>query len=240
MPSNEAIESELRAAEDGAREQPDGTEDDGTVNRAISPETISYIMYRRQFIGRTAAAGTGIGLAGCTADDGIEDVEAADTNTQNGNDTDSRSDEPEPKGGDGRPYTHYELDVHDERSMGHPVWVDRDGRVYGRSSPRVLVSDDWWETTEVLYSFEEKGTTDEYVQMVIVPDSGRIIAAIGGGARPAEKSSSSTRISAAPKPCISSITGACRTSSVTPSTETSSSSRRTACRISTRTGTPTR
>ena len=44
----------------------------------------------------------------------------------------------------------------------------------------MLSSDDWWETTEVLYSFEEEGTKDEYVQAIIVPDNGRIIAAIGG------------------------------------------------------------
>lgn len=140
-------------------------------------------MNRRRFIELTAA-GTSVGLAGCTANDGGEDVETAGTDTDaeepGESEPEPEDERPEPEGGDGRPYTHYSLDVLDERSMGHPVWVDRDGRVYGRDGPRVLVSDDWWETTETLYSFEERGTPDEYVQMVVVPDSGRVIAAIGG------------------------------------------------------------
>ncbi|MCH7659939.1 MAG: glycosyl hydrolase [Euryarchaeota archaeon] len=137
-------------------------------------------MDRRKFIGLTA--GTGVALAGCTASD---DVDGAGNDTDDGNEPAEAESEPEesgpePEGGDGRPYTHYSLDVHDERSVGRPVWVDTDGRVYGGSGPRVLVSDDWWETTETLYSFEDEGTTDEYVQTVIVPDSGNIIAGIGG------------------------------------------------------------
>ena len=140
-------------------------------------------MDRRKFIGLTAGtAGTGVALAGCTASD---DVDGAGNDTDDENEPAEAESEPEesgpePEGGDGRPYTHYSLDVHDERSVGHPVWVDTDGRVYGGSGPRVLVSDDWWETTETLYSFEDEGTTDEYVQTMIVPDSGNVIAGIGG------------------------------------------------------------
>jgi hypothetical protein len=138
-------------------------------------------MNRRRFIELTAT-GTGITFAGCTADDGVEDVETAgtDTDAEEPADDEPEEERPEPEGGDGRPYTHYSLDVRDERSAGHPVWIDRNGRVYGRSGPRVLVSDDWWETTETFYSFEEEGTKDEYVQMVVVPDGGRVVAAIGG------------------------------------------------------------
>jgi hypothetical protein len=133
-------------------------------------------MDRRQFIALSAAtAGPGVALAGCTGGQ-----EAVETETSGGGDDESvnndeeEQEEPEPEGGDGRPYTHYDLDVHDERSMGQPVWVDSDGRMYGRDGSSVTVSDDWWETTEELYSFDEK------VEMVIVPDSGRIVAAIGG------------------------------------------------------------
>lgn len=140
-------------------------------------------MDRRQFIALSAAAGSGMGLAGCTAGGESKDTTTLDNSsneTKETEETSSQEEKPEPEGGDGRPYTHYELDVHDEREVGHPFWVDQDGRIYGRSGPRVEVSDDWWETTEVLYSFEEEGTKDEYVQAIIVPDNGRIIAAIGG------------------------------------------------------------
>ncbi|MFC7224083.1 twin-arginine translocation signal domain-containing protein [Halalkalicoccus sp. GCM10025322] len=140
-------------------------------------------MDRRQFIALSAAAGSGMGLAGCTAGGESKDTNTLDNSSNETEETDPQEGEepkPEPEGGDGRPYTHYELDVHDEREVGHPFWVDQDGRIYGRSGPRVLISDDWWETTEVLYSFEEEGTKDEYVQAIIVPDNGRIIAAIGG------------------------------------------------------------
>ncbi|KYH26413.1 hypothetical protein HAPAU_15110 [Halalkalicoccus paucihalophilus] len=141
-------------------------------------------MDRRRFIELTAAtAGTGVALAGGMASEEIKDGEPAENDIETGDEpagNESEEEKPEPEGGDGRPFTHYDLDVLDERSMGHPVWVDQHGRIYGRDSPRVVVSDDWWETTEVLYSFEEEGTREEYVQMVIVPDSGRIIAATGG------------------------------------------------------------
>lgn len=142
-------------------------------------------MDRRQFIALSASAT----LAGCVGSDIIEESEDFESGNGGGDKGDEpaedkpeadepEEDEPEQEGGDGRPYTHYDLDVHDERSNGQPVWVDQDGRMYGRSGPRVTVSDDWWKTTEVLYSFESDG---EHVEMVIVPDSGRILVAIGGG-----------------------------------------------------------
>ncbi|KYH24945.1 hypothetical protein HAPAU_30370 [Halalkalicoccus paucihalophilus] len=136
-------------------------------------------MDRRQFIALSAATtGSSIALAGCLGSSGDESSEKPASGDTESDDTDSDTDQPEPEGGDGEPYTHYDLEVHDEREAGQPVWVDRDGRVYGRDGPKVLVSDDWWQTTEVLYSFE--GTRDGNVQAVIVPDSGRVIAAVGG------------------------------------------------------------
>ncbi|WP_122089573.1 beta propeller repeat protein [Halalkalicoccus subterraneus] len=142
-------------------------------------------MDRRRFIELASAAGTGIAFAGCVGSEGTEDTEddesEPDAETSEQPSGDDEGDRPEPEGGDGRPYTQYDLDVHDERENGgHPVWIDRNERLYGRSGARVLVSDDWWETTETLYSFEEEGTKEEYVKMVLVPDSGRIIAATGG------------------------------------------------------------
>ncbi|ADJ15275.1 hypothetical protein [Halalkalicoccus jeotgali] len=141
-------------------------------------------MDRRRFIERTAAtAGLGVALAGCTADEDPEEARTAvdDTDPEGTKmETEPEAEGPEPEGGDGEPYYHYDLEIHNEQEAGYPVWIDRDGRIYGRDSPRVVVSDDWWETTETLYSFEEEGTKEEYVQMVIVPDSGRIIAATGG------------------------------------------------------------
>ncbi len=76
------------------------------------------------------------------------------------------------------PITKYQLNVNDIRSQGFPLWIDQNGRMYGRYGPQVTVSDDWWQTTEVLYSFPD--IRDGNVQMVIVPDSGNIIVAVGG------------------------------------------------------------
>ncbi|ADJ13906.1 hypothetical protein [Halalkalicoccus jeotgali] len=138
-------------------------------------------MDRRQFIALSAATtGSSIALAGCLGSSGDESESSEDTTTgdRESNDTDSEADQPEPEGGDGEPYYHYDLEVHDKREAGQPVWVDQNGRVYGRDGPRVLVSDDWWQTTEVLYSFD--GKRDGNVQTIIVPDNGRVIAAVGG------------------------------------------------------------
>ena len=137
-------------------------------------------MNRRQLLKLSAAtAGTNIALAGCTADDGVENVEASETNTgEKPAEDEPEEEKPEPEGGDGEPYTHYDLDIRERRERGQPVWVDSDGRMYGRDGPHVTVSDDWWQTNDVLYSFEDGH--DRNVQTVIVPDSGRIIAAVGG------------------------------------------------------------
>ncbi|RRJ31395.1 beta propeller repeat protein [Halocatena pleomorpha] len=137
-------------------------------------------MHRRRFLERTATTvGTGVTLAGCSMDDEPENATKTEP-TGNESETEPKT-EPEPKGGDGRPYTHYSLDVRNEREAGQPVWVDQDGRLYGRDGPEVVVSDDWWKTTETLYSFEgDPKLGDERVETVIVPDSGRILVGIGG------------------------------------------------------------
>ncbi|MFC6904929.1 glycosyl hydrolase [Halalkalicoccus tibetensis] len=138
-------------------------------------------MDRRQFIGRSAAvACSGVALAGCTGEEGSEGVEG--TEGESGGPADDGAEEeqgsePEPEGGDGEPFYHYDLDVHEERANGQPVWIDRDERLYGRDGLDVIVSDDWWETTEILYSF---GDEEGRVETVIVPDSGNVIVAVGG------------------------------------------------------------
>ncbi len=89
-------------------------------------------------------------------------------------------DEPERAHEDG-PILGYDLTVHDERRNGHPLWIDSEGRVYGRASNRINVSDDWYKTTETFHSFpRDHGTVDDFVQMVIVPDNGRTIVGRGG------------------------------------------------------------
>jgi hypothetical protein len=79
---------------------------------------------------------------------------------------------------DGWPSTEYQLAVQDTRSNGYPVWIDQHGRMYGRYGTEVMVSDDWYQTTKTMFSFQE--IDNEHVQMVIVPPSGRIIVAVGG------------------------------------------------------------
>lgn len=156
-------------------------------------------MNRRRFISISAATtGSCVTLAGCLAeqarllgrttndsdddessdiDVGDDDLEIVDPDDDHRQDDDPNNDEEH----DGRPITGYELEVHDERSNGHPLWIDQDGRVYGRASNRLTVSNDWYKTTETLYSFpREHGTGDDYVQNVIVPDNGRILVGRGG------------------------------------------------------------
>ena len=80
-------------------------------------------MDRRQFIALSAAAGSGMGLVGCTAGGESKDTNTPGNSSNETEETDPQKEEepePEPEGGDGRPYTHYELDVHDEREVGHP------------------------------------------------------------------------------------------------------------------------
>jgi hypothetical protein len=97
------------------------------------------------------------------------------TTTQPSTENEQEKDE---KKHDGRPSTKYQLAVHDTRENGYPVWVDQHGRMYGRYGTEVMVSDDWYQTTKTLFSFQ--GIDNEHVQMVIVPPSGRIIVAVGG------------------------------------------------------------
>lgn len=134
-------------------------------------------MDRRMFIELTSGA---IAFAGCLGSRNDEDVTTTDSaSAEEGSSTDElledeKDDDREPEGGDGKPYTHYDLDIRDERWDGQPVWIDQDERLYGRDGRDVLISDDWWETTEVITSFDEK------VETVIVPDSGQVLVAVGG------------------------------------------------------------
>ena len=139
-------------------------------------------MNRRRFITLSATATCPcVALAGCTGEDEAEVTEnPTDGSVDDNEETEEPDADPEPEGGDGEPYTHYELDVHDEREVGQPVWVDQDGRMYGRDGPHVRVSDDWWETSEGLYSFEGELPEGERVETVIVPESGRILVGVGG------------------------------------------------------------
>lgn len=139
-------------------------------------------MNRRRFITLSATATCPcVALAGCTGEDEAEVTEnPTDGSVDDEEETEEPDADPEPEGGDGEPYTHYELDVHDEREVGQPVWVDQDGRMYGRDGPHVRVSDDWWGTSEELYSFEGELPEGERVETVIVPESGRILVGVGG------------------------------------------------------------
>ncbi|WP_122089316.1 beta propeller repeat protein [Halalkalicoccus subterraneus] len=137
-------------------------------------------MNRRRFIELSALGTTSAALAGCLGRQETEPSEENDTDESAGEEDDDNSDsdpEPEPEGGDGEPFYHYDLDVRDERENGQPVWIDHNERVYGRDDLSVVVSDDWWKTTEELYTFEDE---DGRVENVVVPDSGEIIVAVGG------------------------------------------------------------
>ncbi|WP_336362037.1 beta propeller repeat protein [Halalkalicoccus salilacus] len=139
--------------------------------------------------------GGALTLGGCIGkgSDPGTDSESEDNTTNNsyseGNETNATTededpieerDAPEPEGGDGEPFTHYDLAVDDEHENGYPTWVDGDGRMYGRDGTRVMVSDDWWETTEELYDFGDEMPGDERVETVIVPESGNVLVGIGG------------------------------------------------------------
>ncbi len=120
-------------------------------------------------------------LSGCGSEESSDtDGEETDTATatQEQDQTATETDQDTAEEHDGRPSTEYQLDVHEERENGYPLWIDQDGRMYGRYATEVMVSDDRWETTEMLYSFEDED--DRYVQAVIVPDGGNIIVAVGG------------------------------------------------------------
>lgn len=104
-------------------------------------------MERRQFVRRSAAVACSCAaLAGCTGEEGSEEVagtEGESDGSDDGAGEEGEGDpEPEPEGGDGEPFYHYDLDVQEERSNGQPVWIDRDERLYGRDGLDVIVSDD--------------------------------------------------------------------------------------------------
>lgn len=140
-------------------------------------------MNRRRFITLSAATTCPcMALAGCTTGGETERGENPGGNGEPVEDEEEEEEAEEDEEHDGRPNTEYALDVHDERSVGHVFWVDGDERMYGGRSNRVLVSNDWWETTDVLYSVGEHGDTNDYIQSVIVPESGRVIVGVGGRA----------------------------------------------------------
>lgn len=141
-------------------------------------------LTRRRFVTLTAT-GTSLALAGCGADQPPAKTDEGETETDTGlstpmhqqTQTTAKKHEADVEPGS-HPRTNYQLAVHDERWNTYPFWIDQNGRMYGRSGSNVMVSDDRYQTTGVLFSFEE--IDDDYVQMVIVPESGNIIAAVGG------------------------------------------------------------
>jgi hypothetical protein len=161
-------------------------------------------MDRRRFIAASAATACpgAIAFAGCvggeneTGDRGDDQPKATeepdattdDTDDAHDDSDDDTDDTDEPEDAfksiehDGRPITGYEFDVRDEREGGFPFWIDDDETVWGRSGPRLLRSDDWWETTEQVYSFanEVKGYNANIIQSVVVPENGRVICGVGG------------------------------------------------------------
>jgi hypothetical protein len=140
-------------------------------------------MKRRQFVAVSASTTCPcLALAGCTAEDTEENTETQPNNNPESTEAEEEPEEPEPEpeGGDGKPYTHYELEINDERQAGQPVWLDQNERMYGRDGARVIVSDDWWQTGRELYSFEGEIPDGERVETVVVPDSGNILVGVGG------------------------------------------------------------
>jgi hypothetical protein len=151
-------------------------------------------LTRRRFVTLTAITGGSLALAGCSTDTSPSESGRTETETNTGTPTSTptatatptsqqtpTATEPEHteemKPGS-HPITEYQLAVQDEHWNTYPVWLDQNGRMYGRAGHNVLVSDDWYHTTEVLYTFPDEKDND--VQMVIVPDNGRVIVAVGG------------------------------------------------------------
>ena len=69
------------------------------------------------------------------------------------------------------------VDVTDEGSLGYsnPVWMDADGRLYGRRGNVLLQSDDGWESVDWLHEFD----TDERVYGILTTDDDRVVAGVG-------------------------------------------------------------
>jgi hypothetical protein len=153
-------------------------------------------LTRRRFVTLTAITGASLALAGCGADQPSGETEteseaatetptptptptatptATATHQQDQPATEQDHNEMEPGS---HPLTTDQLDVRKTFSNGYPTWIDQNGRMYGRGGHEVMVSDDWWHTTEVLYSFQ--GHDDGNIKTVIVPDSGHVLVAVGG------------------------------------------------------------
>lgn len=85
-----------------------------------------------------------IAFAGCLGSRNDEDVTTTDSaSAEEGLSTDElpedeKDNDRELEGGDGKPYTHYDLDIRDERWDGQPIWIDQDERLYGRNGRDVL------------------------------------------------------------------------------------------------------
>jgi hypothetical protein len=153
-------------------------------------------MERRRFMRLSGAAACpcSIALAGCIAGPS-GDPGGNTTETETPELTPESDDTPEtetPEGDefegdepiehDGRPITDYDLEVTAERRNGHVFWIDLDGVMYGRSGPRLLRSEDWWESHEVIYSFanQREGYNSNIIQSVMVTDAGQILCGVGG------------------------------------------------------------
>ena len=128
-------------------------------------------MKRRRFVAVSAAATCPCIAAGCLADSGRPDSSDSeddgddvpsggvgdpsfghgdaededDEETQDDDDDEERDGEdkePERAHEDG-PILGSELEVHDERRNGHPLWIDSEGRVTVPDGPGLGVSYDW-------------------------------------------------------------------------------------------------
>jgi hypothetical protein len=147
-------------------------------------------LTRREVVTLAATTGASLALAGCSGDTSPETASTeTDTDTATASETPTSTATPEEQTPTEQAeetemepgsyaLTDYQLDVRDTFSNGYPTWIDQNGRLYGRSNSEVMVSDDWWQTTEELYSFEDY--EDNNIKAVVVPDSGNVLVAVGG------------------------------------------------------------
>jgi hypothetical protein len=149
-------------------------------------------LTRRRFVTLTAITGGSLALAGCGADPsppetgGTETV--VDTETPTSTATPTPTSQQTPTATDtehaeemepgSHPITTDQLAVSDTFSNGYPTWIDQNGRMYGRGGSEVMVSDDWYQTTKVLFSFQ--GIDDGNIKTIIVPNSGNVLVGVGG------------------------------------------------------------
>lgn len=146
-------------------------------------------MRRRRFVAALGASAT-VAVAGCsneTSNDTDAGTPVTQTVTQTATKTTTPHDQKQPATEQehqaamepgSHPRTTDQLTVRDTFSNGYPTWIDQNGRMYGRGGTEVMISDDWWHTTEVLYSFQ--GHDEGNIKTIIVPDSGHVIVAVGG------------------------------------------------------------